>query len=90
MARRRLQRRGLLLPLTVLLASVAAAPATSSSTTFDVVVVGAGASGLGAAATLQAAGARVVVLEARNRTGGRVWTVDRQGVKVDLGGWVAC
>jgi monoamine oxidase len=38
------------------------------------VVIGAGAAGLAAAATLQAAGRSVRVLEARNRIGGRVWT----------------
>ena len=40
----------------------------------DVLVIGAGISGLAAAASLQAAGYRVIVLEARNRIGGRVWT----------------
>lgn len=39
-----------------------------------VIVIGAGAAGLAAAATLQAGGAEVTVLEARNRLGGRVWT----------------
>ncbi len=42
--------------------------------TFDVAVVGAGAAGLAAGLTLQAAGARFVVLEAAARTGGRAYT----------------
>jgi NADPH-dependent 2,4-dienoyl-CoA reductase/sulfur reductase-like enzyme len=40
----------------------------------DVVVLGAGASGLAAAEHLARAGLRVIVLEARDRVGGRVAT----------------
>ena len=40
-----------------------------------VVVVGAGFAGLAAARDLQARGARVTVVEARDRVGGRVWTM---------------
>jgi monoamine oxidase len=41
---------------------------------WDVIVVGAGAAGLAAAQSLNKAGKRVLVLEARHRVGGRVWT----------------
>jgi monoamine oxidase len=40
----------------------------------DVIVIGAGAAGLAAARLLADAGRRVIVLEARTRIGGRVWT----------------
>src|SRR5215210_4125163 len=40
----------------------------------DILVIGAGAAGLAAARSLADAGRRVIVLEARDRIGGRVWT----------------
>ncbi|GAB4428425.1 MAG: FAD-dependent oxidoreductase [Anaerolineae bacterium] len=46
----------------------------ASSRQTEVLVVGAGMAGLAAAQTLQAQGIPVVVLEARQRSGGRVWT----------------
>lgn len=51
----------------------------------DVVVVGAGVSGLAAAASLSASGAAVVCLEARDRVGGRVLTLESSGHHLDLG-----
>lgn len=54
-----------------------------------VLVVGAGAAGLTAANALTAAGIETVVLEARDRLGGRIWTDDVDGVPVDLGAaWI--
>lgn len=53
----------------------------------DVVVIGAGAAGIAAGRRLVAA-ERIsfVVLEARERAGGRTWTVEKGGYPLDLGG----
>jgi len=55
----------------------------------DAVVIGAGVAGLSAARELSAAGRDVLVLEARDRIGGRTWTVDLAGAPADLGAsWI--
>ena len=51
----------------------------------DVLIIGAGAAGLTAARDLTAAGARVLVIEARNRLGGRVLTHHTPDGPVELG-----
>lgn len=52
---------------------------------YDVAIVGAGAAGIAAARRLGAPGRRIIVLEARDRVGGRCAVDHRLGVPVDLG-----
>lgn len=55
----------------------------------DVIIIGAGIAGLTAARELSRRGAKVLVLEARDRVGGRTWTDHRLGVDIELGGsWI--
>lgn len=62
---------------------------TESRQKADVLVIGAGISGLAAARTLVDGGLSVIVLEARNRIGGRIWTDSSLGVPLDLGAsWI--
>jgi len=51
----------------------------------DVVIIGAGAAGLAAARELSNAGVRVLLLEARNRIGGRILTHHTPDYPVELG-----
>jgi monoamine oxidase len=52
----------------------------------DAIIIGAGLSGLAAAHRLTAEGRDVVVLEATDRVGGRVWTPTAAGVRFEAGG----
>ena len=56
----------------------------------DVAIIGAGAAGLAAARTLEGSGLSSLVLEARDRIGGRAHTImTRAGIPFDLGcGWL--
>ena len=56
----------------------------------DVVIVGAGATGLTIATDLEAAGFSTIVIEARDRVGGRLRTETVDGAVLELGGqWVS-
>jgi monoamine oxidase len=50
-------------------------PQSSQTEVYDVIIIGAGAAGLAAAEHLGNAGLRLLVLEARERVGGRIWTI---------------
>ena len=59
---------------------------TGLASEIDVAVIGAGAAGIAAARRLvEAKLVSVVVLEARERAGGRAWTVEANGDPLDLG-----
>jgi len=58
----------------------------SADERFDVAVVGGGLAGLTAARELGERGRRAVVLEARDRLGGRAWFSSFAGTEVEMGG----
>jgi monoamine oxidase len=89
-------RRSLFRATGLAIAAVAGAPGavahandTATPSDFDAIVVGAGFAGVTAARELRAQGLRTLVLEARDRIGGRVWTGTFLGEQVEFGGtWV--
>jgi monoamine oxidase len=60
-----------------------------SDNTERIIVIGAGIAGITAAKKLQAQGYRVIILEGRDRIGGRMWTDNSLGFPLDLGAaWI--
>jgi monoamine oxidase len=56
---------------------------------YDIVIVGGGAAGIGAARELAGSGLSTLLLEANSRLGGRAWTLEVAGLDLDLGcGWL--
>ncbi len=66
-------------------ASVALPLGSGHAAEADVIVIGAGAAGIAAAHQLKAAGRRAIVLEARDRAGGRAFTDASLGPAYDAG-----
>ena len=57
--------------------------------TTKVVIIGAGAAGIGAAEFLHNKGIAFIVVEARDRIGGRIWKQDFQSYGVEMGAnWI--
>mmetsp|Transcript_15086 Transcript_15086/g.24054 ORF Transcript_15086/g.24054 Transcript_15086/m.24054 type:complete len:247 (+) Transcript_15086:54-794(+) len=63
---------------------------TSPPHLYDAVVIGAGAAGIGAGVALEESGIKnYVILEARDRIGGRAFTTEEFGYPLDMGGqWI--
>jgi monoamine oxidase len=58
-------------------------------TQYDVVVIGGGFAGVTAAREAALQGRSVLLLEARDRLGGRTWTAPWNGLEIEYGGgWV--
>lgn len=71
------------------LAARVAAESAATSRDYDAIVIGGGFAGVTAARDLSLRGFKTLLLEARDRLGGRTHTVSRGGHEVELGGtWV--
>ncbi|WP_434598911.1 flavin monoamine oxidase family protein [Streptomyces sp. A5-4] len=84
--RRSLLKAGAATALASALAAAGAGPARAEDAPWDVIVIGAGYAGGTVARELTARGLSTLVLEARDRIGGRVWTSAFAGERVELGG----
>jgi monoamine oxidase len=82
LSRRRLLQAGASLPILTPMMGFAQAGAVFDA---DVAIIGAGAAGLAAARELQTLGKSFVLIEARDRVGGRVFTDTSLGEKFDAG-----
>jgi monoamine oxidase len=64
-------------------------PSRKAGSSRRVIIVGAGIAGIAAARVLHDAGHEVVIIEARDRIGGRIWTDYSLGTPIDLGAsWI--
>lgn len=75
-----------LLKSSAALAAASYIPGARAQEMADVIVIGAGLSGLNAALLLEEQGQKVIVLEGRNRAGGRLYTMDDVPGRPEAGG----
>ena len=69
--------------------AVSPTTSTNSTTKADVIIIGAGMAGLAAARRLRENDFSVLLLEARDRIGGRIWTDYSLGMPLDMGAsWI--
>ena len=76
MAKAAMSRRDLLQTTAAMSLAFAAPRSLRAQTMADVIIIGAGLSGLNAAMLLEEQGLDVIIIEGRNRVGGRVYSVD--------------
>lgn len=70
-------------------AAISGTPEASILEEYNTIVIGTGFAGLVAARDLSLAGRSVLLIEGRDRIGGRTWTADVNGEKIEMGGtWV--
>ena len=75
--------------LIIILLIVGLSKAQNDRRIYDVIIVGAGISGLAAADNLIDSGKDVLILEARDRIGGRIWSHLWNGVTIEEGAnWI--
>ncbi|QUL36972.1 NAD(P)/FAD-dependent oxidoreductase [Erythrobacter sp. JK5] len=79
-------RRGFLAGSSAAIIAGAAPRIAWGRTEVDVAIIGAGLAGLNAARMCEAAGLKVVVIEAENRVGGRLFTLDDMSGRPEAGG----
>ena len=75
--------------LIIILLIVCLSKAQNDRRIYDIIIVGAGISGLAAADNLIDSGKDVLILEARDRIGGRIWSHLWNGVTIEEGAnWI--
>ncbi|MEV5149197.1 NAD(P)/FAD-dependent oxidoreductase [Streptomyces sp. NPDC052727] len=70
-------------------AASAAGMVTETGSSYDAIVIGGGFAGVSAARELKAKGKRTLIIEARDRVGGRAWSSTFSGLPIEFGAtWI--